>query len=86
MLVEGNPVRVWSINKVGLRRNGVSQEAMKCLKEAHKLLFRSRLPRHEVLDRLFKEHSTVPEVMALAQFAINTEKGNQGRARQPRIR
>src|SRR4029434_5678132 len=24
MLVEGNPVRVWSINKVGLKRNGFS--------------------------------------------------------------
>lgn len=83
MLVEGNPVRVWSINKVGLRRQGFSPEALKGLKEAHKQLFRSRLPRHEVLDRLFSTYSHLPEVMALAQFVINQEKGKQGRARQP---
>ncbi len=83
MLVEGNPVRVWSINKVGLRRQGIPPEAMKSLKEAHKLLFRSRLPRNQALDRLFRGYSNIPEVMALAQFMINIEKGNQGRARQP---
>jgi UDP-N-acetylglucosamine acyltransferase len=82
MLVEGNPVRVWSINKVGLKRNGVSAEAMKALKEAHRLLFRSRVPRKEALDQLLKECGGLPEVAALAEFLEATERGNQGRARQ----
>ena len=83
MLVEGNPVRVWSINKVGLRRNGFSPEALKALKEAHRLLFRSRASRHGVLAELAANHANLPEVQALVQFMQNTEKGNQGRARQP---
>ncbi|MGQ9590658.1 MAG: acyl-ACP--UDP-N-acetylglucosamine O-acyltransferase [Planctomycetota bacterium] len=85
MLVEGNPVRVWSINKVGLRRNGISPEAMSCLKEAHKLLFRSRLPRHEVVERLLRDYGRMPEIVALVRFVEATDKGNQGRARQPKI-
>lgn len=83
MLVEGNPVRVLSINKVGLKRNRFTPDSMRFLKDAHKTLFRSRISRHEALDRLFRDYSSVPEVMALAQYMINTERGNQGRARQP---
>lgn len=84
MLVEGNPVRVWSINKVGLRRNGVSPEALKALKEAHRLLFRSRLPRNEVLNRLLRDYPQFKEITTLVEFMVGTENGNQGRARQPK--
>jgi len=83
MLVEGNPVRIWSINKVGLKRNGVPAGAMQALKEAHRLLFRSRVPRKEAVDQLLKECCRLPEVTALAEFLAATERGNQGRARQP---
>ncbi len=83
MLVEGNPVRVWSINKVGLKRNGVSQAAMSTLKEAHRLLFRSRTPRKDAIEQLLQDPGNVPEVVALAEFLLATDKGNQGRARQP---
>jgi UDP-N-acetylglucosamine acyltransferase len=85
MLVEGNPVRVWSVNKVGLKRHGFSAETLKCLKEAHKQLFRSRSTRRELYDRLLRDYAHVPEVVALVQFMIATEQGNQGRARQPSL-
>lgn len=83
MLVEGNPVRTWSINKVGLKRHGLSNAAMRALKEAHRILFRSRLQRKEGVELLLKEHGEVPEVHALVEFLAATERGNQGRARQP---
>jgi UDP-N-acetylglucosamine acyltransferase len=83
MLVEGNPVRVWSINKVGLRRNGVSPAAMRALKEAHKLVFRSRAPRREVFERLLAQYPDVAEIRTLVEFLLSIESGNQGRARQP---
>jgi UDP-N-acetylglucosamine acyltransferase len=83
MLVEGNPVRVWSINKVGLKRNGFGTEALKALKEAHRLLFRSRVPKHEAVEQLSRVYAQMPEVLAIVQFMIQTESGNQGRARQP---
>jgi UDP-N-acetylglucosamine acyltransferase len=83
MLVEGNPVRIWSINKVGLKRQGFPGAAMKALKEAHKLLFRSRISRKEAIDRLLADFPNVPEIKVLAEFLESSDKGNHGRARQP---
>jgi len=83
MLVEGNPVRIWSINKVGLKRHGASPGALKALKDAHRILFRSRLPRKEAVEQLFAKHPDVPELTVLVDFLAATEQGNQGRARQP---
>ena len=82
MLVEGNPVRVWSINKVGLKRNGFSEGAMKALKDAHRLLFRSRTPRREAYEKMLRDHPDQGEVRVLIDFLLASEKGNQGRARQ----
>ncbi|HVR75236.1 MAG TPA: acyl-ACP--UDP-N-acetylglucosamine O-acyltransferase [Planctomycetota bacterium] len=83
MLVEGNPVRIWSINKVGLKRQGFAPPVIKALKEAHRLLVRSRMPRREAIETIQTEFAGIPEVAALATFLLETEKGNQGRARQP---
>lgn len=83
MLVEGNPVRVWAINKVGLKRAGLSPRVLRALKDAHRTLFRSRTPRKEGIDALLEEHGEVQEVTALLEFLAATERGNQGRARQP---
>ncbi len=83
MLVEGNPVRIWSMNKVGLKRSGVSPLTLKALKEAHRILFRSRMPRKEGVEALLEVHGEVPEVRALVDFMASTEAGNQGRSRQP---
>jgi UDP-N-acetylglucosamine acyltransferase len=83
MLVEGNPVRVWSINKVGLKRNGFSAETMRALKEAHRLIFRTRGPRSETLEKALQSFAGVPEVKVLVDFIARSEQGNQGRAREP---
>jgi UDP-N-acetylglucosamine acyltransferase len=83
MLVEGNPVRIWSINKVGLKRHGFTGAAMKALKEAHKLLFRSRISRKEAVERLLEGFPSIPEIKTLVGFLEQSDKGNHGRARQP---
>jgi len=83
MLVEGNPVRVWSINKVGLKRSGFSPKVLRALKDAHRILFRSKMARKEAADSLLLEHGAVEEVHQLLEFLAATERGNQGRARQP---
>jgi len=83
MLVEGNPFRVWSINKVGLKRRGIPQTSFQALKEVHRLLFRSRTSRLELYADIEKRFPAVPEVLALVDFLRASEKGNQGRARQP---
>lgn len=82
MLVEGNPLRIWSINKVGLKRRGLPPASIEALKEAHRLLFRSRASRKDLYSQI-EARFQVSEVRTLIESLRATEKGNQGRARQP---
>ncbi|HYV32628.1 MAG TPA: acyl-ACP--UDP-N-acetylglucosamine O-acyltransferase, partial [Candidatus Binatia bacterium] len=43
MLADGNPAQTRTINKVGLERGGVSEDAQAALKQAYKILFREGL-------------------------------------------
>ena len=83
MLVEGNPLRVWSINKVGLKRRGIPMDSIKVLKEVHRLLFRSRISRRELYPLIERRYGSIAEVKTLLEFLFLSEKGSQGRARQP---
>jgi UDP-N-acetylglucosamine acyltransferase len=56
MLVEGNPARVRALNKVGLERSGIAMmaegRAMRALKKAFRILYRSGLSLEQALDQL----------------------------------
>lgn len=84
MLVEGNPPKVWCVNKVGLRRKGFSAETIAVMKEAHRIIFRSQLPRSEAYRQVKELYGERKEIEILVDFLIGTEKGSLGRARQPR--
>src|SRR5512140_2723579 len=62
MLVDGNPGETRTINKVGMDRNGVSEEAQTALKQAFKLLFREKLTISNAVLRIEQEVSQLPEV------------------------
>jgi UDP-N-acetylglucosamine acyltransferase len=83
LLVEGNPPKVWCVNKVGLRRKGFSAESVRAIKEAHRLIFRGSLPRREAVRRVAESNGGQYEVQVLVEFLKQTERGNLGRARQP---
>jgi UDP-N-acetylglucosamine acyltransferase len=56
MMVEGNPARVRSLNLVGLKRAGFDEaeagQALRSLKKAFRLLYRSGLPWAEAMEQL----------------------------------
>ncbi len=83
MLLEGNPSRVRSINRVGLKRRGFSTEVVNALKIAHRLLYRSGNQRAETIEDLLRTYPEIEEVQILSRFLRATELSNQGRARQP---
>lgn len=82
MIVEGNPAKVWKVNIVGLQRNGFSEDQVTALREAHRLIFRSRRPRSEILDELEGAPGVTPEVGELVAFLRRTDRGANGRARE----
>jgi len=51
-ITDGNPASVRGVNSVGLQRAGFSEEARRALKNAYKLLFRSKIPVAEALEQL----------------------------------
>lgn len=75
MLVDGNPGQTRTINKIGLERNGVSEEAQNALKQAFKILFRERLTMTNALAKIEAELPPLPEVQHLLQFARTSERG-----------
>ncbi|MFN2533316.1 MAG: acyl-ACP--UDP-N-acetylglucosamine O-acyltransferase [Pyrinomonadaceae bacterium] len=52
LTTDGNPPRVRGLNTVGLRRGGFSEESIRALKSAYKLLFRSGIPHDMALEKM----------------------------------
>jgi len=75
MLADGNPAETRTVNKVGLERNGVSEEAQAALKQAYKIIFRDGLTISNALVRIEAELPKLPEVLHLLQFARTSERG-----------
>ena len=75
MLVDGNPGQTRTVNKVGMERNGVSEEAQTAIKQAYKLLFREGLTIPNALARIAVELPSLPEIQHLVAFARASERG-----------
>ena len=75
MIVEGNPAETRSINKIGLERHGVSDEAQLALRQAYKIFFREELSIPNALAKIEKEVPPLPEIQHLVQFIRSSERG-----------
>ena len=75
VIVDGNPAEARTINKVGLERNGVSEEAQAALRQAYKILFRDGLTTSNALARIESELPPLPELKHLVQFVRASERG-----------
>jgi UDP-N-acetylglucosamine acyltransferase len=80
-LWQGEEIR--TINKIGLKRHGIPDRALDALKRAHRILFRDGLPRTEALARVVAELGHIEEIAVLVQSIRHSQRGHQGRARQP---
>jgi len=75
MLADGNPAGTRTVNKVGMERNGVSEEAQNALKQAYKILFREGLTISNAVAKVEKELPSLPEIRHLIQFVSASERG-----------
>jgi UDP-N-acetylglucosamine acyltransferase len=75
MMVDGNPAETRTINKIGLERNGVSQETIAALRQAYKILFRDGLTIPNALTRIEQAIPPRPEIQHLVQFVRASERG-----------
>lgn len=75
MIGDGNPAGTRTINKIGLERNGFSEEAQTALRQAYKLMFREGLTMTNALERMEKELPPLPEVQHLIDFVRKSDRG-----------
>jgi UDP-N-acetylglucosamine acyltransferase len=75
MLVDGNPAGTRTINKIGLERNGVSEETQNALRQAYKMLFRDGLSIPNALSKIEADLPRSPELAHLVQFVRSSERG-----------
>jgi UDP-N-acetylglucosamine acyltransferase len=82
MIVDGNPSKVRCINVVGLRRHGLSAEAISALHEAHRLIYRARMTPAHAAEILESHGHLCAEVRCLLDFIEAQHLGKHGRARE----
>jgi UDP-N-acetylglucosamine acyltransferase len=75
MLADGNPAVTRTVNKVGMERSGVSEEAQAALRQAHKLLFREAFTVTKALERIESDLPPLPELQHLVAFVRASERG-----------
>ncbi len=75
MVVDGNPAEARATNKVGMERNGVSEEAQAALRQAYKILIRDGLTTPNALARIESELPPLPEIKHLLLFVRASERG-----------
>lgn len=75
MMADGNPAETRVVNKVGMERNGISDEAQGALKQAYKILFREGLTISNAIAKVGKKLPLLPEVKHLIQFVRASERG-----------
>ncbi|MBI4380864.1 MAG: acyl-ACP--UDP-N-acetylglucosamine O-acyltransferase [candidate division NC10 bacterium] len=75
MMANGDRARCYGLNTVGLRRNGVSEQTVRRLKQAYRLIFHSKLNTSQALERVATEVGSCPEVEHLIHFIKTSSRG-----------
>ena len=75
LMVSGQPAEPHGLNVEGLRRRNFSAEAIKALRQAYKVVYRSGLTVAKALDELEQLKSEFEEVAIFAEFIAQSERG-----------
>ena len=69
-------MRISGINKIGMRRSGMSRETIAKLEEAFKIIFRSpHLLLNDALVKVREEITDCPEVDVMVEFFRSSKRG-----------
>jgi len=76
MITAGHPpARVYGVNTVGLKRNGVSPASRAAIKQAFRLLYRSGLNTRDALAKIERELERTVEIGQLLEFYATSRRG-----------
>src|SRR6266699_934418 len=75
MIADGNPAEIRGINLVGLERAGYAPESVKAIKEAFRLIYRSKLNTRQAIEAVRNQIEPREEVTHLIEFIEKSERG-----------
>jgi UDP-N-acetylglucosamine acyltransferase len=75
MMVDGNPAATRTLNKEGLKRNGVNEDTQKSMRHAYRILFRSEQTFTNAVKHVRADVATSPELEHLLAFIESSERG-----------
>jgi UDP-N-acetylglucosamine acyltransferase len=75
MIADGNPAKVRGINLVGLERSGFPPEKVKEIKEAFRLIYRSKLNTRQAIEAIRQELPTSDEINQVLEFIEQSQRG-----------
>jgi UDP-N-acetylglucosamine acyltransferase len=75
MIADGNPAEIRGINLVGLERNGFAPESVKMIKEAFRLIYRSKYNTRQAVDAVRQELPASEEITQILEFIEGSERG-----------
>lgn len=71
----GNPIKLFGLNSVGLRRTGFEEDVVRELKRAYRLCFRSDLNLGQGVERARAELALFPDVQHFLDFIEASQRG-----------
>jgi UDP-N-acetylglucosamine acyltransferase len=74
-LAGGYPLRIVGLNQVGLKRRGFPAESIRCLRDAFKILFFSKLNTKQAVTRIKDEIEIISEIQILLDFVEKSTRG-----------
>jgi len=74
-MASGNRAKLYGLNTIGLKRNGFKDSTIRELKQAYKILFRSKLTLKEAIDMVKREIRQSDEVRHMIEFIEKNKRG-----------
>ncbi|MBV9617807.1 MAG: acyl-ACP--UDP-N-acetylglucosamine O-acyltransferase, partial [Verrucomicrobia bacterium] len=75
MIADGNPAEIRGVNLVGLERRNFPADRVKLIKEAFRLIYRSKYNTGQALEAVRKKLSQTEEVREIVEFIEESERG-----------
>ncbi len=75
MIADGNPAEIRGVNLVGLERKNFTADRVKPIKEAFRLIYRSKYNTAQALEAIGKELPQNDEIREIVEFIQTSERG-----------
>jgi UDP-N-acetylglucosamine acyltransferase len=75
MIADGNPAEIRGVNLVGLERKNFTPESVKQIKEAFRLIYRSKYNTRQAIEAIRNELRQTEEIMQILEFIEKSERG-----------